>query len=175
MSLAAFEGGLLGEETRFVFGQWRDAFQPYFPEWRRNLATPQQSFRKGVFVFKVTLYRGVWRRIAIGAESDLDSLAWAILSAFDFDCDHLYQFIYQDRYGTTVHAVCPECQDRPVTAEVRIGDLPLEIGDAMIYNFDFGDDWRFEVKLERIDPPDRGLQHAALLKSHGEAPDQYPE
>jgi hypothetical protein len=56
------------------FGQWQPLFQPYFPEWQNNLVLPRQEAREGVFVFKVSLNREVWRRIAIDADSTLDAL-----------------------------------------------------------------------------------------------------
>jgi hypothetical protein len=61
-----------------------------------------------------------------------------------------------------------------LTSEVRIGELPLQVGASMTYNFDFGEDWRFEVRLERVDPTDPKLQKPVLVESHGKAPQQYP-
>jgi hypothetical protein len=39
--------------------------------------------------------------------------------------------------------------------------------------YDFGDSWKFSVKLERIEPEER-LKEPRVLESHGEAPEQYP-
>jgi len=44
----------------------------------------------------------------------------------------------------------------------------------MVYLFDFGDEWRFDVRLERIDPADGRIKKPKLLEEHGEAPPQYP-
>ena len=54
--------------------------------------------------------------------------------------------------------------------DVRVGDLSLSKGASMIYNYDFGDNWKFEVTLERIDAPDEELTHPQLLDEQGEAP-----
>ncbi|MBT9316878.1 hypothetical protein IXB50_15725 [Leptothoe spongobia TAU-MAC 1115] len=40
-----------------------------------------------------------WRRIAIPANLALDELAIAILDAYQFDYDHLYEFSDRDRTG----------------------------------------------------------------------------
>jgi hypothetical protein len=43
----------------------------------------------------------------------------------------------------------------------------------MRYLYDFGDNWQFDVKLERIDSVDEKIKNPVLLASHGESPDQY--
>lgn len=63
----------------------------------------------------------------------------------------------------------------PYTDEVRVGDVPLAIGGSMLFNFDFGDDWYFNLTLEQIEQPDAKLKNPKLLESHGEAPPQYPD
>ncbi len=56
-----------------------------------------------------------------------------------------------------------------------IGTLPLEPGQSMDLLYDFGDNWHFNVTLERIDPPDaRTRTRPRILESHGKAPEQYP-
>ena len=41
------------------------------------------------------------------------------------------------------------------------------------FHYDFGDDWRFSVKLERVEPAKAGIKAPSILESKGEAPDQY--
>jgi hypothetical protein len=36
----------------------------------------------------------------------------------------------------------------------------------------FGDDWRFDVQVEKLDTSDKGAKRALLAKE-GKAPDQY--
>jgi len=40
--------------------------------------------------------------------------------------------------------------------------------------YDFGDNWQFDVKLERIDPPNKRMKKPRVLEKHGKAPEQYP-
>ncbi len=76
--------------------------------------------------------------------------------------------------GLEKHVYHPYMDEGPWTSEVRVGDVPLQVGQMMDYNFDFGDNWHFNVVLERIDPPDPALTEPTILESHGEPPDQYP-
>jgi len=67
----------------------------------------------------------------------------------------------------------PYMDERPHTPEVRIGDLPLQPGAQMLYHYDFGDDWKFDVVLERIDPPDPDVRGYQIEERKGKSPEQY--
>jgi hypothetical protein len=152
-------------------GALQPVLQPYLPEWKRNLPSPEQSFRAGVYIFQVWLGDAL-RRIAIPAESTLDTLAGAILDAVEFDHDHLYQFLYLSRFGTQEAINHPYMDDGPWTSEVAVGDVPLRLGQSMVFVFDFGDWWEFTVTLEQVDPS-LDIKKPTVLESQGEPPVQY--
>jgi Plasmid pRiA4b ORF-3-like protein len=158
-----------------LFGAWQPLFQPYFPEWRENLEFPEPEFREGTFIFRASLGKSVWRRIAMPAGESLESLASWILRSVEFDDDHLYEFITRDRLGATVRIVHRAMDEGPWVDQVRIGELPMEPGQSMVFHFDFGDDWRFDVALERIEPPGAKINAPRILERHGESPEQYPD
>jgi hypothetical protein len=154
------------------FGVLQPTLQPYLPQWQTNLAIPAWVFREGAHVFKVTLWQGLWRRIAIPPGATLDKLASAILNAVGFDHDHLHKFSYRDRFGITQRINHPYLDEGPWTSQVRVGDTPLTIGQTMTFLYDFGDQWEFEVALERVDP-DLALHKPQLLEAQGASPEQY--
>jgi hypothetical protein len=154
------------------FGWLQPLFQPHVPAWRNNLVIPEPKFRAGIFVFKVSL-GAVWRRIAVPATVDLEVLAMSILKAFRFDDDHLYMFTYRDRFGATAHANAPFDEEGPSASEVQVGQLPLQPGESMEYLFDFGDSWKFTIKLEKADAAAPPLRRPKVIESHGKAPAQY--
>ncbi len=160
-------------EEPFGFGAWQPLFQPYFPAWKHNLVLPPSELREGVFIFRVSLGK-VWRLIAIAAESTLDALVGCILSAFEFEDDHLYQFTYRDEFGSTVKASDPRCSAGPYTDEVLIGELPVAVGQTIDLLYDFGDNWQFDVKLESVEPARASPKSPIVLEKHGKAPEQYP-
>jgi hypothetical protein len=146
--------------------------QPYFPEWRETLTPPEATMRNGLHVFKVSLGR-VWRQIAIPGEATLEALSEAILDAFDFDNDHLHLFRYRNRFGIFEEVKHSYMEESPSTAEVKVGELPLQPGSALEYLFDFGDDWLFEVRLEKLEPTNPKIRKPVLIDSRGQAPPQY--
>ena len=171
------------------------AFQPYFPDWQRYLTFEESKFRPDLHIFKVSLGK-VWRKLAIGGDANLYDLSLLILESVDFDNDHLHCFTYQNEAGQKVQIYHPYYEygffergpQMPPSDEVKIGDLPLKIGDTMEYLFDFGDDWEFKVQLEALEPlplepkkPSKtaknsqaGPLQGKVLASRGKSPEQYP-
>ena len=120
----------------------------------------------------MTVQKTIWRLIAIPAGATLEELVGCILKSVRFDDEHLYEFTYVDRLGVRAKVVHPEMEG-PWADQVTVGSLPLEPGQTMDLHYDFGDDWHFDVKLERIEPPDARLKKPRILESHGKAPKQY--
>ncbi|MGL4550246.1 MAG: IS1096 element passenger TnpR family protein, partial [Gemmataceae bacterium] len=97
-----------------------------------------------------------------------------VLSAFRFDNDHLHAFRFRDRGGRRHEVASAECEESPSTDEVELAELPIDPGMTMELEFDFGDSWRFAVKLERVEPVGavRG-KLPRVLEKEGKAPVQY--
>ncbi|MEY2984798.1 MAG: hypothetical protein RLZZ568_1415 [Cyanobacteriota bacterium] len=162
------------------------AFQPYFPDWQQYFTFEQTQFRPDRHIFKVSLGK-IWRKLAIAGDANLYDLSLLILKSVNFDNDHLHCFTYQNEAGQKVEIYHPYYEgglfDRgpqmPPTDQVKVGDLPLKVGDKMKYLFDFGDDWRFTIQLESLEPltakPRQGEPVGEILASKGKAPEQYPE
>ena len=180
--LAALYDGFFGDRDQVLqlegegmvpSGALQPALQPYLPAWRRPFAVPRWSFRDGLHVFKVSLDRCLWRRIAIPADLPLDALASGILDAYEFDHDHLYEFSYLNRFGVQERVNHPYMDEGPRASEVRVGDVPIGVGGTMTFTYDFGDWWEFAVTLERVEAPDASVESPVVLESEGEAPEQY--
>ena len=163
----------LKEEGEVPFGVLQPVLQPYLSEWKNNLSVPKWTFREGTHTFKVSLGR-IWRRIAIPAAQTLDALADTILNAVEFDHDHLYRFSYENRFGALESVHHPYMDEGPWTSEVLVGDVPLRVGQTMVYLFDFGDQWEFDVTLEQVDR-DMVVKEPVIIETHGEPPEQYPQ
>ena len=86
--------------------------------------------------------------------------------------DVLLVLLYTALFGALKQACHPYMDEGPSTDELLVGDVPLHIGQAMTFHFDFGDDWMFRVTLESVDP--KRVTHAPeILEAHGEPPKQY--
>jgi len=119
-------------------------------------AAPTSGFG-GVFQLKVTL-RGtkppVWRRVLIDGSSTLDQVHSVIQAAFGWWDYHLHEFeIGGTRYG----APDPDGDDWGISiideSGVRL-DSVAEAGSRISYTYDFGDNWRHDVVVEKVLPAD---------------------
>ncbi|MEW9125056.1 MAG: plasmid pRiA4b ORF-3 family protein [Thermotaleaceae bacterium] len=149
--------------------------QPIFPEGvlNKTVATVINKVTKGSYVFKVSLGRGIWRTIAISYKHTLEDLHNAVQEAFDFDNDHLYSF-FIDAKRYSKHAYhSPMSDEGPFTDEVTIGELELYEGQKILYLFDYGDSWEFEVKLLKKKNDEIPPRKPKVIEIKGEAPRQY--
>jgi hypothetical protein len=155
-------------------GEWLgDLFRDWYPNCLNTLPEQSGEFVEGIWQFKVSL-GNVWRRIVIPADSNAEELACGILSAFRFDSDHLYELRLRDRSGRNLTIVHPYCEDAEYwTDEFAIGSLPLDPGQSMTFLYDFGDNWQFTVKLEKILPDDGKIKKMKIIEKKGKAPKQY--
>jgi len=160
------------EKIEESFGRLQPVIQPFFPEWHKNLVIRKPEFHDGIHVFKVSLGT-VWRRIAIPGKSCFEALSFSILDAFGFDYDHLYCFLVKNRYGFKREIKHPTMDEPPYANEVRIGDLSALPGMTMVFWYDFGDNWKFNLKLECIEPLKSEIKGPFVLEEHGQPPDQY--
>ncbi|OPX87216.1 MAG: Plasmid pRiA4b ORF-3-like protein [Pelotomaculum sp. PtaB.Bin104] len=161
------------------------AFLPIFPVGSIALAAIDDLFSYGdvpvdiggnVYIFKVTYKRGVWRRIRLSALNTLDHLHEAIQEAFGFADDHLYAFFMDGRPWSSDVFWCRGGDEPPPYADkAMISALGLKRGQRFLYLFDFGDEWKFEVKVEEIMQSDIPPAKPKIIESKGAAPEQYPE
>jgi hypothetical protein len=177
---AGAEDELAESKTVPDFGALRPAFHPFFPEWQNIYARPGREARQGAHIFKVILAGwqggggGIWRRLAVPPDHSLNELAGAILRAFKFDDDHLYDFRYRDQRGKLRVYNHPYTDEGPFTPDIMVGETDLALKDTMLFTFDYGDNWQFEVRLEQIEAKLCRRQQVKVIASAGEAPAQYP-
>jgi hypothetical protein len=163
----------------FEFGALQPGLQPHFPEWQRIYVLEKPGFQKGLYIFKVEMddFRAggsVWRILAVPAHCSLHELATAILVAFEFiDHDHLYEFRFRDQSGRGRIFYHPYTDEGPYGSEIEIGELGLPDKGVIRFRFDFGDSWRFKLRLERWDPMASGGGDTKVIDSAGRPPRQY--
>ena len=155
------------------------ALNSSFPELKRIWPRKVKSFRDGLYIFKVALEPRLYsnrpyRKIAAHAAATLDEMADAILDAFAFsDKGHLYGFVWNNQYGKLTTTYHPGMEDGPSCKSVQIGGMGLRSRATVDFNFDFGDNWEFFLKLEKVGPPDPTSKQVRVVESQGEPPDQY--
>lgn len=127
--------------------------------------------------------RSIYRELEIDGQKTLFVLAKSIVQAFDFEFDHAFGF-YPVLHGRDVLRSSPryeifadmdgESGARSVK-KTKVKDVFGKLGEKMLFLFDYGDDWRFEVVLIGFGEKAPTTRYPKLLKSQGVSPEQYPD
>ncbi|OPY59232.1 MAG: Plasmid pRiA4b ORF-3-like protein [Pelotomaculum sp. PtaU1.Bin035] len=160
------------------------AFEAIFPVAAINSAAIDAMFEVtnrrvdtggNVYIFKVSLKRRAWRRIRISASNTLQHLHEAIQDAFEFYDDHLYAF-FMDGQPWSSNAYWSRGDNQPPYADKAvIGRLGFVRGQRFLYLFDFGDEWKFDVRVEEILDSDLPPARPLVIGKKGQSPEQYPD
>ena len=104
----------------------------------------------GEYVFKVAISSSCWRQIILDGSSTLQDLHNWIQRAFSFDDDHLYGFFMDNKPFSQNCYNSPMDTQGPYVHNVTIAELYLDEGQQFLYIFDFGDEWHFQIIVEKI-------------------------
>ncbi len=134
-------------------------------------------------IFRASLKAKLYREIEIDSRGSLRDLAEAIVGAFDFDFDHAFGF-YSDLTGpyhrsSEQYELFADIEDIESDAEsvqqTKVAQAFTTVGKKMLFLFDYGDEWRFQVELVGLGEKTPKTRYPKLLSSVGKAPPQYPD
>jgi len=139
----------------------------------------------GTHIFRVALRDrpSVHRDLEIDSGQSLAKLAEAIVRAFDFEFDHAFGF-YPDTKGRAVMRGRPayelfadmgEATGTQSVRRARIADAFQEVGQAMAFLFDYGDEWLFRVEVIALGRKEPTARYPRVLAKAGPSPVQYPD
>jgi Plasmid pRiA4b ORF-3-like protein len=101
----------------------------------------------------------IWRRLLVRSDTTIADLHYILQIAFDWTDSHLHRFvIYGKDYGIAQLGGIGFA-DNP--HQLRLCDLRLRINGRFRYEYDFGDLWQHQLRLERILP----LEHTGRYPS----------
>ena len=146
-------------------------------DWKRSLVQIERNITEtGSYLFNVSLGNASCR-MAVPAGISLDELAYGILEAFDFDSDHLYEFVYKNEYGVEESIAHPyaDSDHEYCTADCPVGYLPLYKGMIFIFHFDFGDNWEFKIQVGAMPPTEPDYSELTIIEKRGTPPEQYAD
>ena len=145
----------------------------------------------GLYIFDVWLCgnedcteeKKIIRRIQIPGSKSLYNFAKVIIDAFDFQFDHCFGF-YDDlkdiRNCKKAFELFVDTGDAPPggliqgVKKTKISQAFINAGETMLFLFDYGDEWWFQVELKEIRKADKSNLKQVILESIGKAPLQYP-
>jgi hypothetical protein len=121
----------------------------------------------GAYQLKIVLQHvrpACWRRVLMSASATLGDLHEVIQIAFAWDGDHLHGFtVGRRRYGDPYFDAEYDEDEITLVAAFR-ARKPIS------YTYDFGDDWRHEITLEKVVEPVSNPAHPVCVGGRGNAP-----
>ncbi|HYC76972.1 MAG TPA: plasmid pRiA4b ORF-3 family protein [Planctomycetota bacterium] len=94
----------------------------------------------------------IWRRFRLPGNLRVSDLHSALQLLFGWDDSHLHEF--RGAKGRVVYAP-PSPDDLPIRPVIDSARTPLSAvfkkkGDALLYNYDFGDNWEVDVRAAAV-------------------------
>ena len=129
-----------------------------------------------VYQLKVELKEirpAIWRRIQVEGSTTLHELHDILQVAMGWDNGHLYEFeIGGRRYGSPEEEFADPDFTEPVVndKEAKLSQVAPMVKAKLLYMYDFGDDWRHELTVEKIMPAEKGRQYPVCLAGERACP-----
>lgn len=132
---------------------------------------------------RVSLEPKIFRDIEISSEASLYKLAQVINKVFGFDFDHMFGFYdnlknpYKSKTVFELFSDMGEPSDENARGvkKSKVAEAFDKDGTTLAYLFDYGDEWIFKVKRTGAAESAAVKTYWKLIKSEGEAPEQYPD
>jgi len=131
------------------------------PNFKCSITAINEHNMSKIYQLKITLKRispPIWRRIEVPSDTRLDDLSRVILRAMGWYGYHLMSFEHNREiyYGDRESEL--ELEGR-LMAKYTLNKLLRAPKDKLLFNYDFGDDWRHDVTLEKILDPEPGTKY----------------
>jgi Plasmid pRiA4b ORF-3-like protein len=138
---------------------------------------------KHIIALRVSLEPKIFRDIEISGQASLYKLAQIITKAFGFGFDHMFGFydnLKKPHKSNTVFELFtdmgePSDENARGVKKSKVADAFDKHGTTLAFLFDYGDEWIFKVKHTGAAESAVSKTYWKLIKSEGEAPEQYPE
>lgn len=120
-----------------------------------------------------------YRTIAIGRNITLYYFAQAIVHSFDFNFDHCFGFYdnledyFESKNGFELFADIGEESEYPGVKNARVKEIFDSVGDKMLFLFDYGDEWTFELEFVEIAERMKHVKYPLVVDSFLKSPKQY--
>jgi len=110
----------------------------------------------------------IWRRLLVSSDTTIAYLHAIVQTAMGWEDVHLHRFrIHGKDYGI-YHTGGLLFDNDP--DQVRLADFKLRAGERFVYEYDFGDCWQHDIRLERILPLDPKQTYPVCIDGAGDCP-----
>lgn len=113
----------------------------------------------------------IWRRVVVRADMPLHRLHGLIQIVMGWTNSHLHQFnVGRTFYGKPDPEFADMGSETLNEKRYTVADLAPVAKKKFIYEYDFGDGWQHEVKVEKVLPLDAAFKHPVCLAGANACP-----
>ena len=112
----------------------------------------------------------IWRQVLVPDDIDFQQLHAIIQGVMGWDNSHLHQFTDGSgnvNIGIPFDDDFSEIQDGRT---VKINQYLSKKGDALLYEYDFGDDWEHLIEVQKVMAKEAGQKYPQLVQGKGACP-----
>ncbi len=111
----------------------------------------------------------IWRRIVVSDELTLKQFHNVLQCAFNWTNTHLYEFNISGYSVDTDGGLGPDEQVEELHVDqVKLKEFPLEEKETFTYTYDYGDNWKHTIVVEKI--LEKGPKNPSCLDGKRNAP-----
>jgi hypothetical protein len=141
---------------------------------RQKLPKLAKTASSTIHRVKVTIYGSkppIWRRLELPSAMTLDVVHEVLQIAFDWEGYHLHAFETAcGEFGSPDHN--DDWTDRADEAGAALAQVAPAENAKIVYVYDFGDDWRHDIVVEKILPAEPGVAYPRCIAGRRAAPEE---
>jgi hypothetical protein len=119
-------------------------------------------------VWLLQISPAIWRRLLVRSDSTIADLHYTLQIVMDWTDFHLHQFIIRGkRYGVS-RIEGPIFSDH--ASKVQLSDFNFRVHERFLYEYDFGDLWQHEIRVEKQLPLDSNKTYPVCISGARSAP-----
>jgi hypothetical protein len=132
----------------------------------RTAIPPPEVYQLHVWVREISPM--IWRRLLVRSDSTIADLHYTLQIAMGWEGYHLHKFVIRGkRYGVAQPGGMWFPDD---PTQVRLADLRLRLRERFLYEYDFGDLWQHEIRVEKKLPVQPKRQYPTCIGGQRAAP-----
>ncbi len=119
-----------------------------------------------IYQIKVTLtdlQPPIWRRIQVRGDTTLAELHRILQCTLGWTDTHLHQFIIRGEHYGVPDEDNSEARKTSDERKYKLSDLVPTEGSPFVYTYDFRDNWKHELVVEKVLPPQKGVRYPLCL------------
>jgi hypothetical protein len=110
----------------------------------------------------------IWRRLLVRSDSTIADLHYTLQIAMGWEGYHLHQFVIRGKHYGVPQPGGVWFADDP--RQVQLADLHLRLRERFLYEYDFGDLWQHEIRVEKKLPVQPKRRYPTCIGGQRAAP-----